>query len=151
MSSDLLQSLRRAFHARVRPTKWLRDGLHPMDAEDGREFIDDIERGGSPEKYFLSAIPYSAFLTHEADIFLLPDFLATIVTNPSQAVTVLCHYEESGRPALALLKREEREAVVSFVHSIVIMDRVVWMKDTLAEFIALVEEEANQPLSELKR
>jgi hypothetical protein len=146
MSAELVQPLRRAFHKRVKPTKWLRDNLHPMDAEDGDEFIADIESGGSAGKYFRSAIPYAAFLTPEADIYLLPDFLATIVSESSQAVTVLSHYQESGRLVLASLTRDERDAVVSFVHSLIRIDDFAWMKDTLNEFVALVEKEANQSL-----
>lgn len=81
MTADSLSSLRHAFHARSKPEKWLRDDLHPMDLEDGREFIDELKRGGSPEKYFLSAIPYPTFLTIEAGLYLLPDFLATITKD----------------------------------------------------------------------
>ena len=146
MIADSLASLRQAFRGRAKPEKWLRDNLHPMDLEDGREFVDDISNGGSSEKYFLSAIPYPAFLTIEADLFLLPDFLATIVTDSSQAVTVLSHYQESGKSALGVLTEEERAAVVSFTESLMKTEEAAWMRDPLSDFIELIKTTPNQAL-----
>ena len=119
-----------------------------MDLEDGQEFIDDVKNGGSPEKYFLSAIPYPAFLTVEADLYLLPDYLATIITDSSQAMAVLSHYQESGKSVLSVLTEEERAATISFIESLMKTEEAAWMRDPLSEFIESIR---NTPTQSLQR
>ena len=145
MTSDPTLALRDAFRGRPRPSKWLCDELHPLDREDGSEFIADIERGASPAKYFLSAIPYASFLTLEAGVYLLPDYLASIVTESTQVVDVLCHLQSQyGWPVIEALTEEERVAVVRFLEVIEKTEEVAWMKDPLSELKELIQ---NRPTS----
>jgi hypothetical protein len=144
MTADSLFSLRHAFHARTKPEKWLRDDLHPMDLEDGREFIDDLKCGGSPEKYLLSAIPYPAFLTIDAYLYLLPDLLATIVKDSTQAISVLSHLQESGQPILHVLADEERAAIILFIETLRKTKEEAWINDPRQELEELIKRRPNE-------
>ena len=116
-----------------------------MDREDGIEFIDDIINGGSPEKYFLSAIPYPAFLTVDADLYLLPDLLATMDTESAQSVAVLCHLQsDHARPVVLSLTEEERAAVVGFIDTLASTEEAAWMAESLRELKELIQGGPNQ-------
>lgn len=81
-SAPKLDRLRSAFAGRQKPNNWVRNDLHPVDLLDATDFVREIEAGMDRSLLFQSAIPYFAFLTDEARLFLLPDLLATLGAIP---------------------------------------------------------------------
>jgi hypothetical protein len=111
-SSDLWE----AFIGRSLPRQWLRDDLDPIDRRFGEEFVTAVQSGASPEEYFLSAVPFLTFLTPEVAAYFLPAFFRSAL----QASIQLCDldryfYTATGQRTLALLRRDEREAIERFL------------------------------------
>ncbi len=73
MLDSEFQRLKTAFRDRQKPSRWVRENMHPVDSEDATDFVRDIESGHDRADLFESAIPYFALLTDEARLFLLPD------------------------------------------------------------------------------
>src|SRR6266581_550222 len=89
-----LDRLKSAFSGRPKPRNWVRTDLRSVDLLDATDFVRDIEAGKDRSLLFQSAIPYFAFLTDEARLFLLPDLLATLITYPHEIVTKICDFED---------------------------------------------------------
>jgi hypothetical protein len=112
-----LSRLKSVFAGRQKPANWFREGLHPVDLLDATDFVRDIEAGKDRSLLFQSVIPYFAFLSDEARLFLLPDLLDTLIPYPHEVVTKVCDFEaERGRTMPASLSLAEREAVTQFIH-----------------------------------
>jgi hypothetical protein len=108
--------LKSAFAGRKKPGNWIRDDLRPVDLLDAADFVRDMKAGKDRAVLFQSAIPYFALLTDEARIFLLPDFLATLVAYPHEILTKVCDFEdERGKVLLRALNPEELNAVNQFL------------------------------------
>ncbi len=112
-----IDRLKSAFTGRQKPKAWVRTGLHPVELLEATDFVRDIEAGKDRALLFQSAIPYFAFLTDEAQVFLLPDVLATLIPYPHEIVTKVCYFEDQrGNAILASLSPAERDAVAQFIH-----------------------------------
>jgi len=135
-----LARLRAAFAGRQKPENWVRNDLHPVDLLDATDFVRDIESGKDRSLLFQSAIPYFAFLTDEARLFLLPDLLATLVPFPHEIVTKVCDFEdEPGKVLFRALRPTERDAVARFMHSLSEWEGMRPYSDEIKELANLVE------------
>lgn len=113
------QRLKTAFGSRVKPSSWVRENLNRVDDLDARDFVREVESGRDRAHLFQSAIPYFAFLTGEARLFLFPDYLRTLALYPHQILDTVCELEEKrGQELLASLFPAERQAVVDFIVSL---------------------------------
>jgi len=52
---------------------------------------------------FQRAIPYFAFLTNEARIYLVPDYLSTSVQYPHQIISAVCELDDESDQVLLIL------------------------------------------------
>jgi len=135
-----LSRLRSAFAGRQKPANWFQEDLHPVDFQDATDFVRDIEAGKDRSLLFQSAIPYFAFLSDEARLFLLPDLLGTLIPYPHEVVTKICDFEdERGKAMLASLSSAEREAVSQFIHSLSEWQGMRPYSDQIKELTGLVE------------
>jgi len=135
-----LGRLRAAFAGRQKPKNWVRNDLHPVDLLDATDFVGEIEAGEDRALLFQSAIPYFAFLTDEAQLFLLPDLLATLIPYPHEIVTKVCDFEdERGKFLLGALAPTERDAVAQFINSLSEWEGMRPYSDKIMELARLVE------------
>lgn len=134
-----LDRLKSALAGRQKPSAWVRVDLHQLDLEDATDFVRDIEAGKDPSLLFQSAIPYFAFLSDEARLYLLPDLLGTLIPYPHEVVTMICHFEdERGRALLTSLTPAEREAVTQFIHCLFKRQGMRPYSDQIKELACLV-------------
>ena len=127
-------------------------GLHDVavdragvDRVDGEEFIAGLKEGKSALEYFYSAIPYYSFLSVDAAVYLLPDFLQTLSEDRSQLIAILPAFEiDSGRRALAELTAEERAAVLGLMEALQKAEDFIPYQRMLARLSEIVKE-PNQP------
>jgi hypothetical protein len=119
MNDSDLQRLKTAFAKCPKPTIWVRHDLHPVDAMDAADFVRDIESGHDRALLFQSAIRYFELLTDEAQFFLFPDYLGTLIPYPYQVLDTVCWLEdERGLALLEALAPEERDAALQFVNAL---------------------------------
>ena len=117
MLDSELQRLKITFRDRQKPSKWVRENMHPVDSEDATDFVRDVESGHDRADLFQSAIPYFALLTDEARLFLFPDYLGALIPYPHQILDAVCDLEdERGQVLVASLSPAEKDAVMQFVH-----------------------------------
>ena len=136
-----LGRLKSAFSGRQKPSTWVREDLHPVDLEDATDFVRDIEAGNERSILFQSAIPYFAFLSDEARLFLLPDLLSTLIAYPHEVVTQVCHFEdERGKALLISLTPAELEAVTRFIDCLSDWQVMRPYLDRIKELACLAEE-----------
>ncbi len=132
--------LKSAFAGRQKPNNWVRDDLHPVDSLDATDFVRDIEAGKDRALLFQTAIPYFAFLTDEARLFLLPDLLATLIPYPHEIVTKVCDFgDERGKVLLRSLAPAERNAVAEFIRSLSEWEGMRPYSDSIEELAGFVE------------
>jgi len=151
-SAPKLDRLRSTFAGRQKPSNWVRNDLHPVDLLDATDFVRDIEAGKDRSLLFQSAIPYFAFLTDEARLFLLPDLLATLVPYPHEIVTKVCDFEdERGRTLLASLAVAERDAVAQFLHSLSECEGMRPYSDDIKKLAGLVDASRTNQMQRTRR
>jgi hypothetical protein len=144
--------LKSAFAGRQEPRDWVRKDLHPVDLLDAGDLVRDIEAGKDRSLLFQSAIPYFAFLTDEARVFLLPDLLASLIRYPHEIMTMVCDFEdERGRALLASLEPAERDAVARFILSLSEWQGMHPYSDEIGKLIALTEESRTNWMQRIRR
>jgi hypothetical protein len=138
MLDSELQRLKLAFRDRQKPSRWICDNLDPLHAELAVDFVHDIESGHDRADLFQSAIRYFSLLTDEARVFLLPDYLGTLIPYPHQVLFTVCELEhERGQVLLASLAPAEREAVIQFIDSLSTWEDMRPYSDEVKELAAL--------------
>jgi hypothetical protein len=136
-----LTVLRSVFAARKKPSKWVRDDLHPVDVFDAVDFVRDIESGKDRSLLFQSAIPYFSFLTDEARGYLLPDLLATFIPYPHEIITKVCDFQDArGRALIESLAAEERIAVAQFIQFLSEWEGMIPYSAEIRELASTFEE-----------
>ncbi|EEF59990.1 hypothetical protein [Pedosphaera parvula] len=140
MLEEELQSLRSAFKGRMKPERWVRDHLHPVDRLDAEDFVRDIEAGEDRALLFQSAIPYFAMLTDEARVFLLPDYLGTIAKYEHVVSDVAIELEpERSKSLLGSLTPAERAALLRFIRALAETEKMQFYLEELRELEQMVE------------
>ena len=140
MLEEALQDLRLAFQSHPKPEKWVLDDLHPVDLEDATDFVRDVQSGEDRALLFQSAIPYFAFLSDEARVFLLPDYLCTITKYESHIITAVGELEdERGKLLLASLSPAALAAVSRFVEALSRSEGMQFYSEDIRKLTHLVE------------
>ena len=140
MIEEALRDLRFAFQRRPKPQKWVRDDLHPVYLLDATDFVRDIEAGKDRALLFQSAIPYFAFLTNEARVFLLPDYLGTITKYESFILSAVCDLDdERGKALLSSLTPAEQAAVRQFIAALSQSKDMQFYSEDIAKLAHLVD------------
>lgn len=140
MLDSELQRLKMAFRGRQKPSRWVCDNLDPLHTQLAADFVRDIESGCSRADLFQSAIRYYSLLTDEARLFLLPDYLGTLIPYPHQVLSMVCELEnERGQVLFASLVPAKREAVVQFINSLSTWEDMRPYSDEVQRLAALAE------------
>jgi len=139
MLDSELQRLKNAFRDRQNPSRWVRENLHPVDFEDATDFVREVESGHDKADLFQSAIPYFELLTNEARLFLLPDYLATLIPYPDQIIAVVVGLENQyGHELLASLSLAEHNAVMGFTDALSKWERMRPYADEFEQLATLL-------------
>jgi len=140
MIDSELQRLKMAFRDRQTPSEWVCDNLDPLHAQFAADFVREVESGCNRADLFQSAIAYYSLLTDEARLFLLPDFLGTLIPYPHQAIYTVCAFEsERGRALLVSLTPAELDAVMRFIDSLSRREDMRPYSDEVHQLAALAE------------
>jgi hypothetical protein len=89
---------------------------------------------------FQGAIPYFACLTDEARVFLLPDYLGTIVEYDTHFIPAIVDFEgERGEALLASLTSAEQSALLQFIEALSQLDVMKFYSEEIRKLTSLVE------------